>query len=290
MSSTACIPNIGRRLRLIVEHKAVMPALYWRKKTHRRFNDTDGAGHIMVNVGGGYFLRRGWKSLDHHSSSYPYKVSYLDCNFDLTSGEPFPFADDSVRFFYSQHALEHIPQEFCPHIFAEFHRCLAPGGAVRLCMPDFDKAYEAYRAGDGQFFAHYHGAGAGVPEKALIAMFATGIVGTATPEEVREWAGSMDKEAFADHCTGLVSRANHQNNRGNHINWWTYGKLERMFREVGFDDIQNSSPHQSRFDELRSDGTILGLGRLFSLDRIQGFDTADPHLSVYAEAVKGSEP
>ena len=59
-----------------------------------------------------------------------------------------------------------------------------------------------------------------------------------------------------------------------------------MFGEVGFYDIQNSSPHQSRFDELRSNGTILGLGRLFSLARLQGFDTADPHISVYAEAVK----
>ena len=285
MSNNKTKPNIGRRLRLIVEHKVVMPALYWRKKTYGRLNDTDGAGHIMVNIGGGYFLRRGWKSLDHHSSSYPYKISYLDCNFDLTSGEPFPFADNSVRFFYSQHALEHIPHEFCPHIFSEFHRCLAPGGAVRLAMPDFDKAYDAYMTGNEAFFAN-RGTGASVPEISLIEMFATGLVGKVTSEEVREWVRSMAKEAFADHCMGLVSRADHQYNRGHHINWWTYGKLERMLGHVGFDDIQNSGPHQSRFDELRGDGTILGLERLFSLDRLQGFDTADPQLSVYAEAIK----
>ena len=284
MANNDTKPNIGRRLRLIVEHKAVMPALYWRKKVHGLLNDTDSTGNMMVNIGSGYFLRRGWKSLDHHSSSYPYKVAYLDCNFDLTSGEPFPFADNSVRFFYSQHALEHIPHEFCPHIFAEIYRCLAPGGAVRLAMPDFDKAYDAYKAGNEDFFASR--LGARVAEIGLIGMFATGLVGTVTPEEVREWVRSMAKEAFADHCMGLVSRTNHQNNWGHHINWWTYDKLERMFSQVGFDDIQNSSPHQSRFDELRSNGTILGLGRLFSLDRLQGFDTADPHLSVYAEAIK----
>ena len=68
MSNNETKLNIGRRLRLIVEHKAVMPALSWRKKLHGLFNDTDGAGHLMVNIGGGYFLRRGWKSLDHHSS------------------------------------------------------------------------------------------------------------------------------------------------------------------------------------------------------------------------------
>ena len=107
MSNNKTKPNIGRRLRLIVEHKVVMPALYWRKKTYGRLNDTDGAGHIMVNIGGGYFLRRGWKSLDHHSSSYPYKISYLDCNFDLTSGEPFPFADNSVRFFLAYPVITH---------------------------------------------------------------------------------------------------------------------------------------------------------------------------------------
>ena len=286
MSNNNIKPNIGRRLRLIVEHKAVMPALYWRKKTYGLLNDTDGAGKIMVNIGGGYFLRRGWKSLDHHSSSYPYKVAYLDCNFDLTSGEPFPFADNSVRFLYSQHALEHIPQEFCPHIFSEMYRCLAPGGAVRLTMPDFNKAYDAYTAGNEAFFARRPGISPDASEIGLIEMFATGLIGKVTPEEVREWVRSMAKEAFADHCTGLVSRADHQNNRGHHINWWTYSKLERMLRDTGFPDIHNSSPHQSRFGELRSDGTILGLGRLFSLDRIQGFDTADTYLSVYAEAIK----
>ena len=176
MTNNETKPNIGCRLRLIVEHKAVMPVLLGYKKAHGLLNDTDGAGHLMVNIGGGYFLRRGWKSLDHHSSSYPYRVTYLDCNFDLTGGDPFPFADSSVRFFYSQHALEHIPHEFCPHIFSEIYRCLAPGGAVRLTMPDFDKAYDAYMTGNDQFFAHYHGAGAGVLENALIGMFATGIV------------------------------------------------------------------------------------------------------------------
>ena len=286
MANNDTKPNIGRRLRLIVEHKAVMPALYWCKKAHGWFNNTDGAGNLMVNIGGGYFLRRGWKSLDHHSSSYPYKVVYLDCNFDLTSGEPFPFADNSVRYFYSQHALEHIPQEFCPHLFSEFFRCLAPGGAVRLTMPDFDKAYDAYTSGKEDFFPSQEGIVADAPEMALIHMFATGLKGRVAPEEVREWVRSMTKDAFADHCTGLVSRQDQQNNRGNHINWWTYDKLDRMLRDAGFNDIQNSAPHQSRFEELRRDGTVLGLGRLFSLDRLQGFDTADPQISVYAEAVK----
>ena len=156
---------------------------------------------------------------------------------------------------------------------------------MRLTIPDFDKAYDAYMTGNEDFFAR-RGSATKVPEIALIEMFATGLIGKVTPEEIRERVHSMTKEAFADHCTGLVSRPDHQDNRGNHINWWTYGKLERMLRHVGFDDIQNSGPHQSRFHELRGDGTILGLGRLFSLDRIQGFDTAHPHLSVYAEAVK----
>ena len=60
-------------------------------------------------------------------------------------------------------------------------------------------------------------------ENALIGMFATGIVGKVSADEVRKMTGSMAKEEFADHCIGLVSRSDHQNNRGNHINWWTYG-------------------------------------------------------------------
>jgi len=33
-------------------------------------------------------------------------------------------------------------------------------------------------------------------------------------------------------------------------------------------------------------GTLFGLGRMLSLDRLQSFDTAVPERSVYAEAVK----
>ena len=279
-------PNIGRWLRLVLQHKIAMPALYVYKRLYSWFRDTDSAGNLMVNVGGGYFLRRGWKSLDYHSPSYPYHARYLDFDFDLTSGEPFPFADNSVRYFYSQHTLEHIPQEFCPHIFSEFHRCLKPGGVVRLTMPDFDKPYGAYMAGDDAFFSYYRGYGAGASENALIAMFATARLGRMTEEEVREKAHSMPKEAFADYCTGLVSTEEKKKDFGSHINWWTHDKLERMLQDAGFLDIHPSRPYASRFRELQARGTILGLGTAVHIERMQGFDSAIPERSVYVEAVK----
>ena len=139
-------------LRMVLGYKLLVPVLLVAKKTFALVDRRTDAENVMVNIGGGVFIKRHWKNLDYSSDSYPYKLSYLDHNFDLTSAEPFPFRNGAVKFFYSSHALEHIPQEFCDHIFGEFHRCLRPGGAVRLTMPDYDKIYQGYRQGRADFW------------------------------------------------------------------------------------------------------------------------------------------
>ena len=106
----------------------------------------------MVNIGGGMFFRSHWKVMDYSSPYYPYYRRFIDYNVDLCSDLCFPFEDNSVTFFYSAHTFEHIPQEFCPHIFTEIYRTLKPGGAVRLTMPDYDLFYEACKHDDREFF------------------------------------------------------------------------------------------------------------------------------------------
>lgn len=49
------------------------------------------------------------------------------------------FADGSVAEIYASHVLEHLGyMDALPRALAEFHRVLAPGGAARISVPDFE--------------------------------------------------------------------------------------------------------------------------------------------------------
>ena len=65
-----------------------------------------------------------------------------------------PFEDGSVRFAYLSHLLEHL---FYPRdvsfVLGDLRRVLAPGGVVRIVVPDIAQAIEAYSHDDDSFFA-----------------------------------------------------------------------------------------------------------------------------------------
>ena len=65
-----------------------------------------------------------------------------------------PFDDGTVATVYLSHLLEHL---FYPTdvmgLFAEIYRVLAPGGVVRVVVPDIAKCLAAYARGDQEFFA-----------------------------------------------------------------------------------------------------------------------------------------
>src|SRR5205814_9055375 len=46
-------------------------------------------------------------------------------------------ADSSLLGIYTEHCLEHLPLSLVTgHVFSEFHRTLAPGGRLRIIVPD----------------------------------------------------------------------------------------------------------------------------------------------------------
>ncbi len=226
---------------------------------------------LMVNVGGGVFVRRGWQVLDHPSPWYKINKLFLDHDFDLTSPNPMPFDDNSVDFFFSAHTIEHIPQEFCARIFSEMHRCLKPGGAARLMTPDFDRACDAYEAGDEAYFVKYQG---DTLEEKLLYYFASYWADKVPAERVREDYRSMARDDFADYYTSRIERQTQRDEVGKHVNWWTFDKLKRMLVTAGFTTVYRSAPQQSRFPEMQ------GVGRQ------TGFDSTHPEISLLVEAVK----
>jgi len=101
----------------------------------------DGATRLHIGCGKG--LLDGWVNIDVHPAPLSMNVTW-----------GLPFTDRSVKFIFVSHLLEHLffPRDVLPFL-SELRRVLAPGGTVRLVVPDVEQCIEAYRNNDTQFFA-----------------------------------------------------------------------------------------------------------------------------------------
>jgi len=80
---------------------------------------------------GGEEARAGWTILNVRDGPHVDRVG--DCR-DLSD-----FADGSVAEIYASHVFEHLGYlDDLPAALAECHRVLAPGGVLRLSVPDFE--------------------------------------------------------------------------------------------------------------------------------------------------------
>ena len=74
----------------------------------------------------------------------------IDLCCDIRDG--LPLASGSVDYAVSVHALQELPLPDIVPVLRELRRVLRPGGALRLVLPDLEKAIEAYRRGERAFF------------------------------------------------------------------------------------------------------------------------------------------
>jgi predicted SAM-dependent methyltransferase len=66
----------------------------------------------------------------------------IDLCWDITSG--LPFADGSMKGVFSEHCFEHFTLATALGIFREIRRILAPGGTLRVVVPDAELYLRAY--------------------------------------------------------------------------------------------------------------------------------------------------
>lgn len=66
----------------------------------------------------------------------------VDVCWDIRMG--LPFADGSKRGVFSEHCLEHFPLPEAARLLREMRRVLAPGGTLRLVVPDGELYLRAY--------------------------------------------------------------------------------------------------------------------------------------------------
>ncbi|MGH8249116.1 MAG: class I SAM-dependent methyltransferase [Steroidobacteraceae bacterium] len=98
---------------------------------------------LQLHMGCGPGHLPGWINIDIYPAPLAMNVLW---------GLPFP--DGSASRVFVSHLLEHL---FFPRdvrfILAELKRVLAPGGVVRIVVPDVEQCIAAYAANDGSFFA-----------------------------------------------------------------------------------------------------------------------------------------
>jgi SAM-dependent methyltransferase len=74
----------------------------------------------------------------------------IDLSCDIRDG--LPLEADSIDYAVSIHALPELAYPEVEPALKELHRVLKPGGALRLGLPDLEKAMQAYREGDVGYF------------------------------------------------------------------------------------------------------------------------------------------
>jgi len=92
---------------------------------------------MLLNVGCGAHYHAEWVNLDIAPASKEVIAHDLAC-------EPLPFAEGSCAAVYHSHVLEHIPPAQVPAFIAECHRVLAPGGVLRIAVPDLEGIAREY--------------------------------------------------------------------------------------------------------------------------------------------------
>jgi len=181
-----------------------------------------------------------------------------DVSTDLRSGGHLPFADETQRFIYSAHLVEHLDDDSILRLFAECRRIMRPDGWLRVETVDAERLVRAYLEGDEPFFDYfvrgyrqYAVERVGLPDavlephNVLVGELSSYIDSRAEPgghlpvlvskREVDRRLEELDLDGFGRWCVSLQTA--NQYTSGGHVNCLYPEKLERMLAEAGFGKV-----------------------------------------------------
>ena len=165
----------------------------FKRRTIRRLQ---ASRELSLNVGAGGCGLPDWVNID--VTPGPHTTVLLDIRKRL------PFADGSVRRLFTEHTIEHL--DFggdIPQLFSEFHRIMAPGGVLRIIVPDAGRFALAYAAKDRA-----------------------------------EWT-KLGWDAFPDDIHSPMHAVNHIfHQAGEHLFGYDFETLDFMLRKAGFATVQ----------------------------------------------------
>jgi SAM-dependent methyltransferase len=174
------------------------------------------ARELKLHIGCGPGHLEGWVNIDVHPA--PLAINVL---------RGLPFMSGSARFLFVSHMLEHLffPADVKPFL-AELRRVLAPGGIVRIVVPDIEQCIAAYTSNDRTFFASRREIWSWWPENPT------------RLEDFLAYAGASAEPAwlFEAHKYG-----------------YDFETLNRVLGDAGFTGVVRSDYMQSMHEELRVD-------------------------------------
>lgn len=206
-------------------------------------NEPYEGGPLKLNIGAGYWALKGWRTLDCYKNA--------DFYADLRTMTRLEIEDNCIEKAFSSHCIEHVKDEHIEKLFAELHRCMKPGGIFRLSCPDADKAFEAYKNNNVEWFDWLKQSHIGEMLLNTIVSYEHLAGGPKASEElVKEKFESLTKDEFIEWCTTLVDESRPYIAHRNGIH---FEKLKKMLEKAGFKNVKRSSYLQSADKELQSD-------------------------------------
>jgi predicted SAM-dependent methyltransferase len=198
LSPTAAASFVRRRLQ--APYRRLI-----RRRNARRLAGLAPASSVHLGCGDNRW--DGWVDVDIRASIHP------DVLLDLRGGFPAPAG--SCRYVYSEHVFEHLLLGDALQVFRDVAAALAPGGVMRIAMPDLDELVARYGADDWRDQAWLE-----APEYAHVDSPARML-----NMAVREWG---------------------------HKYVYSFGELDLRLRACGFSQIVRCSMGESDHEALRS--------------------------------------
>jgi predicted SAM-dependent methyltransferase len=114
------------------------------QETYGHFRVAPADGIRRLNWGCGGHPEPGWINSDI--------LEHPDIQVVCDIRDGLPLENDSIDYIVSIHALPELPYPDLVPALRELRRVLKPGGALRLALPDLDRAIAAYRNGERDYF------------------------------------------------------------------------------------------------------------------------------------------
>lgn len=241
---------------------------------------------IRINIGSGDWSSEGWINLDYPSEWYcaaqrKHKIIPYDIRNDRL-----PYENDSVDLIYCSHVIEHIENKYIATLFDEMFRVLKKNGGGRICCPDAEFLYQVTKAsGAGECSTDYWNWRKDWFESSFYQGTEPRLVDylvreIATPKLLHykhgintiDYIEQFEQMSMFDFFEYLVSDLSFREDCvGDHINYWTFEKVEKMLRQSGFKTVIRSKWSGSMFGDMQN---------------LNVFDVVFPNMSLYIEFVK----
>jgi predicted SAM-dependent methyltransferase len=195
--------------------------------------------HLKLHIGSGGQDLDGWVNVDVAPAPLAMNVKW-----------GLPFEEGAADYAFLCHFLEHLfyPAEALS-VLADIHRVLAPGGVLRVVVPDIEKCLRAYVEEDETFFK--------------------------SRRETWDWWREPETRledflayAGAGPSPGRLFEA--------HKFGYDFETLSHLLRRAGFQTVERSDYMASRHAALRVDDA----------SRVAGARFGDQHYSLFVDAIK----